>query len=144
MEIASAQGNADSIFYILMALGNLSLDNKLYINAERCFQSALDIQDELKKTTPGIAYVQISALYVKQNELEKAQKNITEAIKWAKKSKDMHDLINAYTVEGKIYEAEGSRFDAHNSYKKALQLAEKYQYDLYKRSLSEHIFRCTN
>lgn len=144
MEIASAQGNADSIFYILMVLGNLSLDNKLYVNAERCFQSALDIQAELKKTTPGIAYVQISALYFEQNELDKAKKNIAEAILWAKKSKDMHDLIKAHTVEGKIYEAEGNRYDAHKSYKEALRLAEKYQYDLYQPTLSEHIFRCTN
>jgi Tfp pilus assembly protein PilF len=86
-----------------MALGDLSFVNKLYINAERCFRSAIDIQDKLKNTTPGIAYVQISALYLEQNELIKAKKNIVDAIQWAKKSKDMHDLIKAYTVDGRSY-----------------------------------------
>jgi tetratricopeptide (TPR) repeat protein len=144
LEIASLQDNADSVFYVLMALGNLSFDNKLYVNAERCFQSAIDIRDKLKKTTPGIAYVKISHLYVEQNELVKAKGNIVEALKWAKKSKDMHDLIKAYTIEGKIYEAEGNRYDAGIRYRDALQLAEQYHYDIYKPSLSEHIFQCTN
>jgi tetratricopeptide (TPR) repeat protein len=144
MEIASAQENADAIFYILMVLGNLSLDHKLYVNAERCFQSAIDIQGALQKTTPGIAYVEISNVFLIQSKLDKAKEHIAEAIKCAKKSKDMHDLIKAYIVEGKIYEAEGNRYDAHNSYKEAQRLAEKYQYDLYKPTLSEHIFRCTN
>jgi Tfp pilus assembly protein PilF len=98
----------------------------------------------LKNTTPGIAYVEISSVFLLQNDLVKAKENILEAIKWAKKSKDMHDLIKAYTIEGKIYEAEGSRYNAGNCYKDALRLADQYHYDVYKPSLSEHIFRCTN
>lgn len=144
LEIASIQDSADGIYYVLVDLGKLAFEMKYYLQSERCFRSALDIQDRLRKTTPDTAYIEISNLFLFQNKIKDAKKHIKKAIQGSQKSKDIHDLIQAYITEGNICEKEGNKLDSCSSYKKALELANDYQYDIYKPILYEHIFRCTN
>jgi tetratricopeptide (TPR) repeat protein len=142
--IACVTEDPDGICYILVASGKLAFEMELYTEAERCFQSAidLDIKDKLRKTTATAAYYEMSCLYLFQNDLKKAKKHIKKAIQESKKAKDMHDLIRAYIIEGGIYEKQGNKFDACNNYKDALELADQYEYDQYKPTLNEHIYRC--
>jgi tetratricopeptide (TPR) repeat protein len=145
LDLANINDISDGAYYVLVDLGKLAIEMQLFDYAERCFETALLLKKELKVAKTITAHMELSKLYSLQGDRKhKAKQHIQQAIKIAKRSRDMNKLIQAYIVSADIYEKENNQKEACLFYKKALELADMHNFEQYKPELYDHIFRCNN
>jgi tetratricopeptide (TPR) repeat protein len=145
LSLANINDQPDGSYYILVDLAKLTIDMKMFDYAERCLQTALLLKKELKTAKTITAHMELSKLYSSQdNNNHKAKEHIHQAIKISKRARDMNKLIQSYIVSADIYEKENNQSEACFYYKKALELADKHNFEQYKPELYDHVFRCNN
>jgi tetratricopeptide (TPR) repeat protein len=143
-EIANMNDLADGSYYVLVDLGKITFELNRFDYSERCLKAALLLGPKLLKAKATEAHIVLSRTYLAQNQIQKAKEQINKAIKLAKKPKDANKLIQAKILLGSIFEKESNKYDACNTYKKALKLAEDYNFDQYKPDLYNRLFDCQN
>jgi tetratricopeptide (TPR) repeat protein len=95
-------------------LGTVYQEMKLYDKAEHQFQIAIE---DIRNPVKYLAYFNLARLYYLQNKDQEALDNIKIAIKMKS------DFVQAYNLEGIIYEKAGKYSEAINSYMKALKIS---------------------
>jgi tetratricopeptide (TPR) repeat protein len=143
-DLANINDFADQSYYILVDIAKITYELERYEYSERCLKAALLLKDKLKNARTTTAHIELSKTYVVMGKLHLAKEQIHQAIKVAKKAKDMNKLIQSYIVSGDIFEKEKNQKEACSYYKKALELADKHNFEQYKPELYEHVFRCNN
>jgi tetratricopeptide (TPR) repeat protein len=143
-DLANINDFADHSYYILVDIAKITYELERYEYSERCLLAALLLKDKLKNARATTAYIELSRTYLAMDKLHPAKEQIHQAIKITKKAKDINKLIQAYIVSGDIHEKENNQEEACSSYKKALELANKHNFEQYKPELHEHVFRCNN
>lgn len=141
-EIANNNALADQSYYILVDLGKITYELGRYHHSVRCLLSALKFEPRLQIATPIKAYIELSQTYIALGNLKKAKEQILLSIKIAKKTKNIHKLIRAYIVHANIYIKQNKRDAACFHYKKALRLAEEYNFEQYQPELHEYLSNC--
>lgn len=128
IELARIDQNVERAFELWTTLGGIYIETYKSHLAEICFRTALKFKNQIKRSYL-LAYIHnyLGKLYYRQKEIEKAENEFSQALKYSKKG-DIFWEVESLIGLGKCalsYDAN----KAMNHFQQALDMAKKHQLD---------------
>ncbi|SEN39921.1 Tetratricopeptide repeat-containing protein [Lihuaxuella thermophila] len=132
LEKARVDHMYDRCFELWSSLGEAYANKQQLSNAQVCFQSALKLENKIRKKYLTITtYTQLGLLYLKKGKVQEAQEALKKAVLLGRNLKDDYRLVKALFAYGQFFLNGNNDLKALKCFEEALDLAKKHSLDLF-------------